>query len=829
MRFVFKLSLLLVATIAPAALGQVNPNTNIRWPMPSCATPGAPYIPNDNVCATSTPSGALPVNNPQYTGTMQGPSGILTTFSASVNSQINVMAPPYNAKGDCTTDDTAAFTAAQVAAIGFATGNTLPAVLYLPKPPGGCYIVSDFFWKGVSIIGQPSGLGQASPKQYAITLKSKPGFDVFHQPDPSVNTYSATFYPGGALQDLAFLVDNSAPAVNGAHRWPGRWEDDGAMTSGSAVLKSPNAKFTCDDVGEPILVYGADVSGGNLSTTIQSVSPCWTPSTTSGAAGWQVVTLAAAASTTVTNAHLYVSILGLPVTTTIGPCGIAYDLKDGDSTHWLATLQGAYTGARLENVTFASTNGNSNNVCGIYNQGNSTLYAWTVTDFMFAGLTFGQVSSTTELNSVKQPGSGDFEKWNHGIFSSVKYPFINVNGLSNSMRNIQYAPVQAGIQLVQSSNVEFDIAAGWEIDLGMESNASWTNYGHRIEGEGHALYGDFTGGQAGMVGYLGCVQCTVFGTPTNTQINGWGNTIVSPNHIGSLTDNSGYANKAKWIYNGGGSPGGLPLPYYVTGLFSKGSSDLAGRFTSDFVHDGNYTTPYNWDDQLIMPYDLVVSYTAGFPYTTYFLPDTAAKSGVALIVSGTSPTSDYYALMQYNELGGSNPASIVIGTNAPATGGTFYFSARCGSSTTFNIYLRAAVTVNQSFACTTSYQQYAVPMVFSGSDVGQPLQWGGQAGTPVFYMEWASFVPWKTTVLKGATASIGGSALTAGQCSSGTVTIQGIGTSSGLVAKTTPATYPGDGFIWESYISAANTATVKVCAIVAGTPTASVYNVRIEP
>jgi hypothetical protein len=819
-------SLLLFA--AASAMGQVNPNTNIRWPMPSCATPGAPYVPNDNVCVTATPGGGLPVASPQFSGTMQGPIAVMNTFTASVNTKINVMAPPYNAKGDCSTDDTAAFTAAQTAAIGFATGNSLPAVIDLPKPPGGCYIVSDFFWKGVSITGQPSGLGQASPKQYPITLKSKPGFDVFRQPDPTLNTYTATFYPGGALTDLAFLVDNSVPAVNGAHRWPGRWEDDGAMTSGSAVLKSSNAKFTCDDVGEPIQVNGAGAAGANLITTVLSISPCWTPSTSSGLAGWQVVTLAATASTTVSNAHLYVSILGLPVTTTIGPCGIAFDLMDGDTTHWLATLHGAYTGARLENVTFSATTGGfANNVCGIYNQGNSTLYAWTVTDFMFAGLAFGQVSSTTELASVKQPSSGDFEKWNHGIFSSVKYPFINVNGLANSIRNVQYAPVQAGVQLVQSSNLFFDAADGWEIDLGMETPGTWTNYGHRIEGNGHAIYGDFTSGQSGMIGYLGCTQCTVNGTPTNTQLNGFGNTIVSPNHMTGLVDNAGYANKVKWIYNGGGSPGGLALPYWVTGTFYKGSSDLAGRFASDFLHDGNYTTPYNWDDQLIMPYDVVVNFAAGFPYTTYFLPDTAAKSGVALIVSGTSPTSNYYALMQYNELGGSNPASIVIGTNAPATGGTFYFSARCASATTFSMYVRAAVNVNTSFSCSTSYQQYAVPMAFTGSDVGQPLQWGGQAGTPVFYMEWASFVPLRTTALKGATASIGGSALTAGQCSSGTVTITGVSTS--MVPHAAPATYPGDGFIWETYVSAANTATVKVCAIVAGTPTASVYNVRVSP
>ncbi len=79
--------------------------------------------------------------------------------------------------------------------------------------------------------------------------------------------------------------------------------------------------------------------------------------------------------------------------------------------------------------------------------------------------------------------------------------------------------------------------------------------------------------------------------------------------------------------------------------------------------------------------------------------------------------------------------------------------------------------------------------------------------------------------LAGTTGSIGGSALTAGGCASGTATITGATTS--MVPKSSPNTYPGDGMVWESYMSAANTVTVKVCAVTAGTPAASTYNVRV--
>lgn len=85
--------------------------------------------------------------------------------------------------------------------------------------------------------------------------------------------------------------------------------------------------------------------------------------------------------------------------------------------------------------------------------------------------------------------------------------------------------------------------------------------------------------------------------------------------------------------------------------------------------------------------------------------------------------------------------------------------------------------------------------------------------------------PATSTKLTGTTGSIGGSALLAGACSSGTVSITGATTS--MVAVSDPNTYPGDGNWWSSQVTSANTITVRVCASVAATPTASTYNVRV--
>lgn len=81
------------------------------------------------------------------------------------------------------------------------------------------------------------------------------------------------------------------------------------------------------------------------------------------------------------------------------------------------------------------------------------------------------------------------------------------------------------------------------------------------------------------------------------------------------------------------------------------------------------------------------------------------------------------------------------------------------------------------------------------------------------------------TGYSAVSGSIGGGALLAGQCSSGTTTVTGAATT--MVALADPNTYPGDGTYWDAQVTSANTVTTKVCAVVALTPTASTYNIRV--
>lgn len=86
-----------------------------------------------------------------------------------------------------------------------------------------------------------------------------------------------------------------------------------------------------------------------------------------------------------------------------------------------------------------------------------------------------------------------------------------------------------------------------------------------------------------------------------------------------------------------------------------------------------------------------------------------------------------------------------------------------------------------------------------------------------------------SAVLSGTTAAIGGSALLAGACAAGTVTVTGAASS--MVATASPSADPDStlatGVAIYAFVSAANTVAVRVCAIVAVTPAAVTYNVRV--
>lgn len=86
-----------------------------------------------------------------------------------------------------------------------------------------------------------------------------------------------------------------------------------------------------------------------------------------------------------------------------------------------------------------------------------------------------------------------------------------------------------------------------------------------------------------------------------------------------------------------------------------------------------------------------------------------------------------------------------------------------------------------------------------------------------------------SAVLSGTSASLGGSALLAGACTAGTVTVTGA--RSTMVATASPSADPDStlstGIAIYAFVSSNDTVTVRICAIVAVTPAATTYNVRV--
>ncbi|WP_175777531.1 hypothetical protein [Burkholderia anthina] len=130
-----------------------------------------------------------------------------------------------------------------------------------------------------------------------------------------------------------------------------------------------------------------------------------------------------------------------------------------------------------------------------------------------------------------------------------------------------------------------------------------------------------------------------------------------------------------------------------------------------------------------------------------------------------------------------------------------------------------------NFQNASSSSQLCIARYVSGAQVDTPLC----IANPTGIVSFVDGITVKGTSvlgnLSGTSGSIGGSALAAGACTSGTASISGA--TSSMTVTVSPSANPGAGFDWNGYVSASGTVTVNLCAIAAGTPTATIYNVRV--
>ena len=509
------------------------------------------------------------------------------TVVSSVNGEVNVMAPPFNAKGDCSTDDFTPITTAMT----YANTFTPPLTVVFPNPPGGCYLTSTLTWLGVPLEGRaPMGILPAQGTA-GVVIQGEPGEDIFHAPDP---TLVSTPIPNKSwsIRDINFIVDSSVDvsATIGAHRWPGRWVQDAGMAASSAVITSPHAMFTCGDVGQAIEVMGAGLAGAPLVSTIASVVPCAPIGNATYPQG-ATVTLAATASTTVTagTGTAYISVAGLSVTQTVGNAAIAFDCKDGDRTHYTMGGGAGYVETEVDeltNIKVASTTG-TNNSAGIFMQGCWASYDLRALNVWLNGLTFGGVFVPSELDSYQTTGLRDYLNWTGGELEAT-YPWISYDGSDGTMTQVQVYSGDYGPQILDSGTFNQDLAYNWNISVPETEGPITGNYGWRIQGAGHTITNTDLGGDIDAA--IGptwdavdstCIGCSWFGTFT---VNGSRNHMET---VGSLQTvipvDNGVGNKI------------IQRGYYESGNSASRSSVVnqtifdqpVGSRTADSFRNGN--------------------------------------------------------------------------------------------------------------------------------------------------------------------------------------------------------------------------------------------------
>jgi hypothetical protein len=221
-----------------------------------------------------------------------------------------------------------------------------------------------------------------------------------------------------------------------------------------------------------------------------------------------------------------------------------------------------------------------------------------------------------------------------------------------------------------------------------------------------------------------------------------------------------------------------------------------------------------------------------FPSWSLNVPLSPPTISAATTTGGGSLTAGsalYFRVAATNGTGTTTASNEIATTTANANqqinitwpavpGATKYFvffsTSTAGAE---GAYFAATTSSAYDFTSTSSPTGYGTIPGFPSSFAVQL----SNSATPIV-VNGVNFAPIATT-----TVAIGGGALGAGGCAAATSTIAGLGTvSSSTVFITTPAKYPGNGTTWQSWALNSTQIVTQVCALQAGTPVSTVYNVR---
>ncbi len=678
------------------------------------------------LCAQTVTGSGTANTVPVFTGTstignspitVSGSSITVPVLSSSVNSQINVMAPPYNAKGDCATDDGPAINTALRAADIIAATTGAPPTVYFPMPPQGCYLASTITWYGESLIGQ-AGTG-SSVGGAGVTIQGMSGEDVFHVPDPndSAYHYNATW----SIKDIAIVVDGSTDVSGSgsfAHRWPGRWVGDASITASSATVTSANAAWSCGDTGTAVEIVGAGPGGANLVTTIASLPQCG--STQEVTSVINIAVLTTTASTTVTAARMYIAPVGLAVTDQVGNCAFAFDNRYGNGSNYIASGIGNLRDT-LNNVLIRSVNSpggdglyGNNHTCGMFFQGVWAPYQNHFDNISINNVFYDVIEGTRDVNPAgssanNQTTGNDYQNWQNGFWTG-SYPWISYNGTYGRFDGFEFTTLN-GAQFQEVGSVGGENFSSWTIRIPeIETPYSTGAVGMRFVGTLLDVNQTRLAAQSSQVVDWDASQskCHLCQFSSTLEISGDQNTLEGQGQLNGVTISDYGAGNL--VYGTGANNGTFfGWPYTAQAAKSGAHWSPSGIQTNDFAQDGNVASPYfNRQDLFFAPQDLSYNITGGIHAVT---PDSTSVTGYNIAWPINS------AIIVFNNLfnpprydGGVVVASAGVTGQVPATGVLGYFAVKCSTSTTFTMNVTVATSVtglqtsigSTSVSCTSS-------------------------------------------------------------------------------------------------------------------------------
>ena len=766
-----------------------------------------------------------------FAGPISAPS-----VNASVNKVLLVTAAPYNAKCDGSTNDQAAIQAA--------FNDAATSGLSVEFPAATCMTGTIDLSGGKASTTPVSFFGQGERLSIVWGL---PGQDVFAWPD-NFNIANANI----AIHDLSIYVDNSVDASGTTGSFPNRITGvapgSGALTpavgaggmsfggnnpTGAIVLNGasynqfqlPGAFLTSTPssliVGGPLVIPSLGINA-TIVSVVDANNVTFTPAYTAAASGL---------SGTMLN--------GITPPWHVGNCGIAFPDSDG-------TYGGAIAGHFyniLIGIPYTEWGApKANHTCGMFFQEQPYNSDFNNIDINSTFYGYIEALPVTNYNTTWTPDTSSYR--NFSITSLI--PWVSYAGAHRLLDGLSIyggnTPLSKGpfmlagpMNQAEASTVTHFYYECFGFNTGEDER--WTGYEWTITGGSMGQCGE-----PGYINWLASDSHVDIGIGPNLNIGGYQNkfehtemsNLVAYPGANTVTDD-GYSNEVisgtnqanvtqsarAWEAN--------PIPY----------QEPVGKLDGSFLAMGSSQVPFlNGSDLVTTCRDWQVATTPGS-----IVPCINDPSGSEISKSyehapaGNNPYSGY---------GTTNMLSIV-GTRFPKTKVYVITQARCeGTASCTSTLTFGDATAGTSFGVTCPVTYGSTWTLQGGPNssnpclldlstfpVGHMLGWGywNFSGSPT--AEDAAIVAFEpvnqdilTEVrLTGATGSIGGSALAAGACTSGTVSVTGAST--GMVAMASPVTYPGDGMAWRAYVSSPGVVTVKVCADVAGTPAASAYNVRV--